>query len=338
MKLSFILLLCSLSFLIAWGESNNSELPVNEDNSYIEKLNQQLTLKLAVTNNTDYFQIVQQDLEYTLKPNTSIKTNLILSYRAIRLGLGYSPDFIPGNNDELQKGSSKILWAGTDLNLRRWKQHFEYIKIKGFYSQNSSEFNGIGDNNFPFIQFPELNYTKFAGYTALKLNPNFSFSAFETQTERQLKSTGSFVPALVYRYYIVDNKIKITPTNSSQKSNNLSTSVQLGYFHTWVVDERFFITTGIATGLGLIHSKVLTRFYLNNYETKTNYVVFRAESMIAVGYNAKYFFAGLQCLGKLEEYKQQKTTTTLNENFQFQLYAGYRFDAPVILSKLFNKK
>ena len=199
--------------------------------------------------------------------------------------------------------------------------------------KNSSNLPHNDDN---FITFPDLHYTKISGYTAYKFNPNFSFSAIETQTERQLKSTGSFVPGLVYRYYKIDNKEELTPTNSSQKSNNLDFSLQLGYFYTWVINNSFFVSAGAATGGGIIHSKLWTRYYTNTYKTKTNYAIFRAEGLLAAGYNSNRFFAGMQLLGNLEEYKQQKATATLNENLRFQLYAGYRFDAPKFLSSIFN--
>ncbi len=332
-RITTLIVIC-FAFLACLGQTEKT-LSSPTENVFIEKHRQQLAVKLSITNNTDFFQIYEQDQHFTLKPNTSLKTNLIFSYRAILFGLGYSPKFIPGNNDDTQKGSSKIFWAGTTVNLRHWTHRLTYNKISGFYLLNSSN---LPDNDENFTTFPDLNYTKVSGYTAYKFNQNFSFSAIETQTERQLKSAGSFVPGLVYRYYIIDNRTELTPTNSSQKSNNIDINVQLGYFYTRVINKRFFLSAGAATGGGIIHSKLLTRYYSSSYETKNNYAIFRVEALLAAGYNAKRFFAGMQLVGNLEEYKQQKTTATLNENLRIQLYAGYRFEAPKFLNNIFTKK
>ncbi|WP_297101480.1 DUF4421 family protein [uncultured Draconibacterium sp.] len=331
MKLIATILFSFLVFLNCYAQTE-----AREKDAFIEKHNQQLAVKLSLTNNTEFFQIYQQDQQYTIKPNTSLKTNLILSYRALLFGVGYSPKFIPGNDDDAQKGQSKIFWMGTNVNLPHWTQHLEYTKIKGFYLHNSSNLLQSGRNDADYFKLPDLNYTRISGYTAYKMNPNFSFSAIETQTERQLKSAGSFVPSIVYRYYIIDNKTELGPNNTSQKTNNLSCSLQLGYFYTWVINKSLFVSGGAATGGGIIHTKLLTRYYTSSAETKTNYAIFRAKTMLAAGYNADRFFAGIQLTGNIEGYKQQKTTPTLNENFQFQLYAGYCFDAPKFLSSIFN--
>jgi len=334
MKLICTFLFSGFLFLNGYAQKEENKTATGK-NAFIEKHKQQLAVKLSFTNNTEFFQIYQQNQGYTIKPNTSIKTNLIFSYRAFLFGIGYSPRFIPGNDDEQQKGRSKIFWTGTNVNLPHWKQHLEYTKIKGFYFHSSSNLLQSGSKDANYTKLPDLNYTRISGYTAYKLNPNFSFSAIETQTERQLKSAGSLVPTFVYRYYIIDDKKELSPNNSSQKSNNLSLSLQLGYFYTWVVNKSFFVSAGAATGGGIIHTNLETRFYTTRYKTITNYAVFRAKAMLAAGYNADRFFTGIQLTGNLEEYKQQKTTATLNENFQFQLYAGYRFDAPKFLRSIF---
>ncbi|HYQ59259.1 MAG TPA: DUF4421 family protein [Draconibacterium sp.] len=336
MKLISTILLSILLFLNGYGQNEESKSTLSDRNAFIEKHNQQLAIKLAVTNNTEFFQIYQQDQQYTIKPNTSLKTKLIFSYRPLLFGIGYSPNFIPGNDDNQQKGRSKIFWTGTNVNLRHWTQHLEFTKIKGFYLNNSSNLLQSGNNDADYVKLPDLHYTRISGYTAYKLNPNFSFSAIETQTERQLKSTGSLVPTLAYRYYIINDKIELTPDNSSQKSKDLSCSLLLGYYYTWVVNNRFFVSGGVATGGGIIHTKLFIRDYSSSLKTKTNYAVFRAKTMLAMGYNADRFFAGIQLTGNLEAYNQQKTVATLNENFQLQLYAGYRFDAPQFLSNILN--
>lgn len=326
--LSFVILSILLAPLYA---QNKDSLPTYPERSYyIEKHQEQIALKLAFTNNTQFFEVNNPAFSYTLKPNTALKTNLIFSYRFLLIGVGFSPKLLPFNNDEERKGKSKIFWLGTNINLPHFTQRFSYNTNKGFYLSNTSDFvPEWNENEDAYIQFPELEYKGFSGYSAYKLNSNFSFLAIETQTERQLRSAGSFVPVLTYRYYKVDNKIELTEQMSSQKSSNFETNLQLGYFYTHVINHKFYLSGGVAAGGGVIFTKLTTRYIDTNYQTKDTNPIFRAEAMAAMGYNSKRFFTGFHLLGNFEHFSQSNSSTTLvNESIALQFFAGYRFNAP----------
>lgn len=301
-------------------------------NPFIESHSNELALKLAVTNNTDFFAVSSPTANYTLLPNTLYKTKLFLSYRFVQFSISFAPKFIPGNNDEDEKGKSNILSFATSIDLDHWIQRFSFDKIKGFYIENP--YYGLNNQEVKYLLFPDISYIGFTGNTAYRVNPNFSMLALESQTERQLTSAGTLMPILSYRYFIVDDKTTLNGTNSSQKSNNFETNLSLGYFYTLVINRSFYASAGMAAGFGMVWTKLLTRQPQGNSLDRTSDPLFRGEAMGALGYNADRFFAGFQALGIFEKHDQHHTSTFLkHEAFSMQVFVGYRFDAPKILKK-----
>ncbi|WP_167619792.1 DUF4421 family protein [Maribellus sediminis] len=329
---SIILLAITTLISIASKRSLGQEADTTRSaNQYIERHKQELALKLAITNNIESFSVHSGDLNYTLQPNTDLKMKLFFSYRSILFSVGYAPGFLPGNNDNRDKGKSDIFEFATNVNMEHWFQRLSYSKIKGFYSENPNYVPGLNDQYFTF---PELQYKGFYGYTAYKVNPNYSILSLENQTERQLKSAGSLLPILVYRYYTIDNKIELTENNSSQISNNFEFNLSLGYFYTFVINQRWYAAAGVATGGGMIFTKLLTRFYDERYTNHLKAPIFRTEAAASLGYNSKRFFAGLQMAGYREHYNQDKASNAItHEGVNFQVFAGYRFGAPTFLSR-----
>lgn len=336
MKKMFLFIFCILLAAICFAQKNDSLA----NNLYIEKHQNEFGLKLALTNNTEFFDVRLDSRELILKPNTQLKTKLFFSYRFILFAIGFSPEFLPGNNDDNKKGKSDIFWFGSKMNLKHWTQKIDYTTTKGYYLENTGDYQADWiPGKDEYIQFPDLKYWAISGYTAYKFNENLSFSAIETQTERQLKSAGSFAPALVYKYYVVDDQTPLTGQNSSQKSNNLEINLQLGYIYTHVINRSFYISGGASAGGGIIHNKIQTRYYGDNYIDKMNHPIFRMQAAAALGYNSKRFFAGAQFLGSLEEYAQDKSSTNVvvKDSFTFQIFAGYRLNAPKSIVKFFDK-
>ena len=310
-----------------------------QHNIYIEKHQDQIGIKFALSNHTNIFELHTDQYNLILKPNTAIKTNLFFNYRFILFGVGFAPKFLPGNNDDKKKGTSEIFWIASKINLNHWIQQLKFSKTKGFYVDNSSDFVfDTDETRGDYLLFPALTNISISGYSAYKWNKNFSFSAIEIQTERQLKSTGTPVAILTYRYYIIDNKIELTGNNSSQKSNNLESTLQLGYFYTHVYKQNFYFSTGISGGGGLLHTKLTTRFSDGATKSENNIPVFRSEGMLALGYNSRRFYMGIHAIGTYEKYRQSgNSVTNLEEGLGVQIFTGYRFNAPKWLQNSFRK-
>jgi len=334
----FLIFICIILSQILSAQSMDTTQSREDSQMYIQRYRNYLSVKMAFNNSTEYFAVLNEANDIELKPNTKLQTKFFFSYRFINLVLGFSPAFLPGNNDDSQKGKSDIFSIDVTIDKKNWIQTLSYNRIKGFYLVNSDEYiPDWNEGESDYIQFPELFYNNFSGQTAYRFNPNFSFQAIERQTERQVRSAGTFMPILSYRYYIFNNRIELTGSNSSQKSNNFETNLQLGYFYTQVLNRKFYLSLGAAGGGGLVHVNLLTRLSDGRIRTKNTHPILRAEGIAALGYNSERFFAGVHTIGTLEDYPQEETSVILNEAIKIQFFVGYRFNAPKPLKRAIDK-
>lgn len=316
-------------------DSNKNKIPKD---SYIEKMDQYLTFKLSVNNDLKGF-LVKNTTKSDIQPNDKNVLKISANYRWLSGSISMTPKFIQGNNDNVFKGKTKASSFSLNLNFSRWIQSLSYSKVKGYYLHNTADYitgwvNGVD----PYIQFPNLVYTGYYGHTAYKFNQKFSFNALSAQTERQLKSAGTFMPQFSYNYYIVDDKTPLTGLNSSQKSNNLELLLSIGYYHTFVIQKKFYIAAGIMPGAGLITTKLLTRMPSGNYTSHYTNAIYRLEGTVALGYDAERFFIGTQFVGSIAGYNQQKqSNVVISDRLTYQVFAGYRFKAPNFLKNIMDK-
>ena len=126
--------------------------------------------------------------------------------------------------------------------------------------------------------------------------------------------------------------------NYAQEQNSNTSAFEKYSTEQDVINQSFYITGGLAAGGGLINTKLFTRYTNEEFTQTTSYPIFRMDGLAALGYNSKRFFAGTHIVASMEHYKQGNSTTTVtNEALTFQIFAGYRFNAPKSMTKLFDK-
>lgn len=325
----YIIVLFFLFGLFTLKAQKDSSLTKNKS-IYIEKYDRLIGTKLSLNNDIEIFTVEAGDYKLILAPNTAVKTSLSVDYRFISFALSYAPEFLPGNNDDNSKGRSKIFSFGFMIQPGKIVQRAEIERIGGFYVQNTSDF--IPDFE-EYIQIPELIYSALQGSTGYNINSKYSLKAITSQTERQLKSAGTIIPELKYRYYVIDNQESIDGSvSSTQKSNNMEIIAQCKAYYTLILHKNWFLTGKISFGGGKIYSLLKTRFADGKYKTESNNTIWRGEGQLAFGYNTKRIFAGIEANLGHESYRQGKSTSTIsNDGLFFQVFAGYRFDAPKVL-------
>jgi len=314
------------------GQSKTSQV-------YIEQMSNYLAFKLSVNNNINGFE-VRSNNKIDIQPNDNNSLKLSVNYRWFSFSYSYMPKFFPGNDDSELKGRTKASSYSFSFNFNHWIQGLTYEKVKGYYLANTGDYiPGFIEGTDPYTQFPDLQYNSYRGQTAYKFNKNFSFNALSSQTERQVKSAGTLMPALLYNYYIVDDKTSLTGTNSSQKSNNFETIISLSYFYSLVVKSNFYISGGAGAGAGMIFTKLLTRMPSGEVTTKQSHGISRFAVFGAAGYDAKRFFVGGQLMKSTKSYNQkgESTIVTVNDRLVYQLFTGYRFNAPKFLKSSLDK-
>lgn len=326
----YALLFCCM-LIPGAGYSQLDTVKFIREDGWIEGMDNYLGIKLSMSNDIQTFQVHVKDDDYKidLYPNTTTLARLHFNYRFLSFDMKFAPAFLPGNQDEARKGRTKSFGLSAGLNFRHWFHVFSFSRTKGYYINNSSDFPAYVKGG-PYLQIPELVITNYEGMTGYSTNPRFSVKSLTTQTERQLKSAGSFVPQVGYRFYTTDNQEK--DATSTQRSDNFEVVAGAGYYHTFVAKEKFYLSVGATPGIGYIFTKLTTRFPNgggSSLVTHSNNPVFRFDGRSALGYNGRSFFTGfvLHVTGISFE---QEGTTAINANYRasYQIFVGVRINAP----------
>ena len=227
-----------------------------------------------------------------------------------------------------------------NLNLifDHWLQGFKYSTVKGFYLANTKELIPDWQEGDPYIYVPDLEVISFQGSTGYKFNPNFSLRAISAQTEIQARSTGSFIPGLLYNYYDIDNKSNNEEQTSSQNSKSFEVLLDIAYYYTVVLKNHWYASMGVSPSFGLNYTNLLTRLPAGNVRTKYTDPIVRINGHLGLGYNSDRFFGGGEIKGYESFRNENSTTMTVQtNNLAYQIFIGYRFDPPQFLKKTVNK-
>ena len=328
-SLSLIVLHITVSALRGQSDSLNSTV-LTPTIKYIEKADTMITVKLNANNEFEFFKQEGDHFAYDLRPNIKLSNKLAFNYRMISFGIGFAPKFIPGNNDNAEQGKTKAFAFGLAVNSSHLIQDLQIGRIQGFYLHNSTDFvPGWEKGKDPYLQLPDLVMATIRGSTSYKFNPNFSLKAISSQTEIQLKSCGSFIPSLSYRYYEIDNKSQISSQSSSQQSNNFEGLVNIGYYYTFVLNSKFYLSAAINPGIGFDYTYLTTRYQEGDQHNSYSDLVLRSQEKVGLGYNSKKLLAGAEFSIAHSMRNMNQTSVKLEaKRIYFQVFVGYRFIAP----------
>jgi hypothetical protein len=309
------------------------------DNLYYKSLLDYINVKFDLESNNERFEVDGTDFNYDIRPNVATVSKLSVNYLFLSLSYKYIPKYFPGNNDDDLKGETKGSGFGLNLNFKHWVQDLKYGKVKGFYLENTADFdNSWIEGTSPYIQFPDTEVITFSGSTSYKFNPNLSLKAISTQTEIQLKSAGSFIPGLNYSYYIIDNKSENSSQSSSQKSENIEVLANLSYYYTFVLNKKWYAALGATPSIGFTYTDLLTRYPDEYIHTDFTSGVYRIKGAGGMGYNSERFFAGFEISAYRSTKHDNSTTIQFITSYNsYQAFVGYRFNAPKKIQELAKK-
>jgi hypothetical protein len=267
-----------------------------------------------------------------LKPVSEYLLGYTFDYKWVALGIYFTPRFLKNtvNNTDPNESSS----LNTKLNFfysDRWRQEFSYRYNKGFFidietlpSQNSSG----------YLENTTLNLI--SGSTFFIANRNYSFRAHYAQTERQLKSAGSFIPKITYSYSWIRPNLQNTGGSSQlTQINSLDIFTQIGYLYTFVYNKKWFVTVGLHPGFGYTNSVYR---YNDSGSEKEKFGNFTSgvKGELAMGFNSYRWFFGSNIQWRDYNYTNNQDDQISRDNLYFSLHLGYRFNDNKAMRKFFG--
>jgi len=312
-----------------------------QESDYVQDFSHKINTKIGVDTKSFSYKVTNSvtNEKFDLKPNESVRLAASMHYRFIGVTVGFSPNFLNNNEDEKLKGESDINSIQLRLFIKRFIQEFGYNKIEGFYVDNTVDFdaNWVKGTD-PYIQLKSLNVKRFGGKTSFVWNKNFSFKALLMQNQKQIKSAGSFVPSISYYYYSELNNPNKELISLDETAFDLN--IAGGYIHNFVFgnEQNFFASLGLSPGFGVKFAKNIQEDEFGVLqEKKETYTNFIFEGRLNLGYNSDKIFTGMQFNVNGVSYNKDQETKVEDSNTYFQLYFGYRFGAPKVLERLFDK-
>lgn len=317
----------------AFGQvGDTTRVKIEED--WIEKMDTKIALDISLNNSYEIFEVKNLDNKFIIYPNTPTNLRFKFNYRFISFGFQIAPNFLPGNGDEDIKGTTKSFEFGTELIFKHWFTNISYSKVKGYYLKNSDDFITLTEGD-AYIKFPDLQYKGVSISAGYLHNSKFSFRSLTSQTERQLKSAGSFIPVFNFRYYNIDDKSSGATT---QKSDNIEMNIGPGYSYTFVAKEKVYLSFGLLASLGYLNTNLTTRQPNGNINSTQDNFIFRWGGKTGIGYNGSKFYTGLYAKVSGSQYNQENTTAVnFNTKIFYHLFLGIRLEAPDNLKRLMNK-
>jgi len=256
----------------------------------------------------------------TYIPNSPVGLGLSVSYKNFSLSGGMGFNFL--RDPEL--GQTRVFDWQYHYYGRKWILDIFLQNYKGFYTRR--------EEDRTIVLHPDIKIAQYGLFGQYILNnKKFSYRAAFSQSERQLKSAGSFQLGGGFYYNHVSSNTSLT-INEQNKLDNYQLGLSGGYVYTWVIKKDFLAALGLSAGL----SFGTENFNMERIEISPN--VF---PRVSTGYIGDDWSIGLS-------FVMNRTYVSRNEQLNMLFDTGYtemtfikRFDkAPKFLRKvkILNRK
>ncbi|MCR5860956.1 DUF4421 domain-containing protein [Flavobacterium sp. J372] len=279
-------------------------------NPYYKKFENSLAVQAFALNTSNNFSInyVQDNLIVDIIPNQKTTLGIAVQYDIISFSIGFAPKIFANNRDN---GGSRMTSYALNFFPRRFMQHFD------LYYQRGMSLAVSGTD----LYLPRLKSLKIGGNTSYFFNSNFSYRATAFQSEKQLKSAGSFSPSLTYYYTELNGKEEPL---LGDKSYFIDVALCPGYYYNWVIAKDFLVSGGASFGAGMTTT-------VDN-DTTTELLIAGA-LQIAMGYNSERLFCGVNLRANFFSHEAEQDVVMSNAISYATAFAGYRFDPPGFIAR-----
>lgn len=299
---------------------------------YIEKYNDKLNLRLGLVSNVNKIRVtVAEDSTFSLTPNENLKLEIAAQYDFLNLSYSYTPNFIPGNNDDVLKGETSNRAFGVNIFLNRVFGRVSASNTKGYYLENTREIYPTYPEG-EFVLYKTMQRKQLQIELGYNLNTNFSYKAYSIFNERQKISAGSFIPRIVYS----KNKFEQSDDGSNHERTNDRLTISGNYVRTFVIRKHTTITFGLGLGGGVTYIEDRDDNEEIPYKNYKNSLV-QGEFLLQIGHNSDRLFYGYSASTRVTgELETEIDNAFSDQSVISRFYLGYRFNPPKALTKAFE--
>ncbi|MDO6739070.1 DUF4421 family protein [Wenyingzhuangia sp. 2_MG-2023] len=322
-----MLFICLISF---------SLFAQKKDTLYVESFSHKINIKTSLETEGQSLDLINQNTldNYSLMQNEVGKLALSLNYKIIGLKLGFSPKFL--ENDASLKGATEYRHYRVQLFFPKLYHQFYYYRTKGFYIKNTDDYvDNWKEGEDPYLQLTNLNTREIGGETRYYFSNKFGYRAIFSNTERQIKSKGTWLATVKY-YYSKINK----PTTDYFILNDRSYNFNLsgGYVYNLVVNQNKYLFAQVTPSVGVRYIKA-THDDSDGDSVKEDYFVpnIGLKSRFGFGYSSKTFYYGVSILVNSLAYSEYPNVDLVDTRIFASVHLGYRFDAFKGVERFFKK-
>ena len=214
--LTFIFCFFSSFYSVFAQSENKTSRKSLPDSLYKKSMKHKMAIDFSGNNSSYSFNLNQGSNSRIFYPNLPGFFKLKLNYDFISIGVQFKGS--PDNEEEVNrlKGKTNAFEIATSLIFKHWYSHLSYSSTTGYYLQNTRDYISGWTPELPYYQFPNFKHNRFYLSGGYIFNSKFSLKNILSQTERQLKSSGSFIPVFNFDYFIVLSVTVTMPAISNQ--------------------------------------------------------------------------------------------------------------------------
>lgn len=305
------------------------EVSAQIDSTYIGPLNHDFSVRTYFVNKITGFSVQTGNDDV---PDREFRINAPAAIGVGAAWKSYSFSFSQGFNSLRNKDKGKT--SSLEFQYHGYKRKFAYDILlqqhKGVYLENRN-------SDATYQIYPDVRLSMYGGsFLWVFNNKKFSYKAAFNQSERQIKSAGSFQLGGSVYYSTVRSDSTELFDNGQKSYKNLQFGVTGGYAYTWVLSRRWFLTASGAAGLNL-GSNHPNRFF---EETLKVYPSFNGR--FAAGYNIRSWSFGASVhLNKIYILfgEKKKESLSMNDlNMQVAIVKRFNWGNPFVNKTLNQTK
>ncbi len=331
-KFHLILLLFNTFFIYSQNIIVKDSLSI--ENSYIEDHSEQLNIKFDVTSDEVNYFIPHEGKKATISTNLKTSYGVVFSYKFLSVRLAIRPSL--SDSEKENKGKTDFFRFRVKLLLDDWTHRIEYNYTRGFYIENTQEITATTSNSNFHIQYPRLTTNIITGSSQYNFNDNYSFKAIESNTEIQLKSTGSFVAGFNYTFYhvtgtdyLIQEDGEINQKSEYNDYKGFSTNLDAGYYYTFVFHKFWYLNAYAKPGIEVDFYNTTFHSESDSVKENNNEFFFTLNTGTAAGYNGRKIYFGIEYNYAVNSEKYSSDNISLQPiRNSFHVFIGYRFKAP----------